>query len=135
MRYIAIDLEQSSCLNIGRILLRLKWRQGFVGRVMDCPLCGAVEETVAHFDTESVVLEGVRKQFGVTQEEALIFRERTEEKVERSIALLEEKKRNGPTSAKTCTSVVQAYRDANKKAGHQRTSLSSVATLNYLAGI
>ena len=44
--------------------LRLKWRQGFVGGAVDCPLCGAVEETVAHFVTECVVLEGVREQFG-----------------------------------------------------------------------
>ena len=61
---------------------------------MDCPLCGAVEETVALFVTECVVLEGVREQFGVTQdevlEEILLFRRRTQEKVERSIALLEE---------------------------------------------
>ena len=48
--------------------LRLKWRQGFVGGAVDCPLCGAVEETVAHFVTECVVLEGVREQFGVTRE-------------------------------------------------------------------
>ena len=27
--------------------LRLKWRQGFAGGAMDCPLCGAEEETVA----------------------------------------------------------------------------------------
>ena len=29
--------------------LRLKWRQGFNVGAMDCPLCRAVEETVAHF--------------------------------------------------------------------------------------
>ena len=60
---------------------------------MDCPLCGAVEETVAHFVTECVVLEGVREQFGVAREEVLeilLFTGRTQEKVERSIALLEE---------------------------------------------
>ena len=61
---------------------------------MDCLLCGAVEETVAHFVTECVVLEGVREQFGVTRkevlEEILLFRGRTQVKVERSIALLEE---------------------------------------------
>ena len=60
---------------------------------MDCPLCGAVEETVAHFVNECVVLEGVREEFGVTRyealEEILLFRKKTEEKVERSIALLE----------------------------------------------
>ena len=37
-----------------------------------------------------MVLEGVRKQFGVTWEEILLFRGRTRERVERSIALLEE---------------------------------------------
>ena len=51
--------------------LRLKWRQGLLaGRwIAHC-----VEETVAHFVTECVVLEGgqwVREQFGVTREEAL----------------------------------------------------------------
>ena len=74
---------------------------------MDCPLCGAVEETVAHFVTERMVLEEVREQFVVTHgqalEEILLFRGKTEEKVERSIALLEEKKRNGSTNAGTCT--------------------------------
>ena len=44
---------------------------------------------LAHFITECVVLEGVREQFGVTWEEILLFRGRTHEKVERSIALLE----------------------------------------------
>ena len=48
---------------------------------------------MAHFVTECVVLEGVREWFGVTREEVLeeilLFRGRTEEKVERSIALLE----------------------------------------------
>ena len=47
----------------GKNTLRLKWRQGFVGGVVDCPLCGAVKKTVAHFVTECVVLEGVREQF------------------------------------------------------------------------
>ena len=58
------------------------------------PLCGAVEETVAYFVTECMVLEGVREQFGVTREEVLeeilLFRGRTHEKVERRIILLEE---------------------------------------------
>ena len=53
-----------------------------------------MEETVAHFVTECMVLEGVREQFGVTREEVLeeilLFRGRTQEKMERSIALLEE---------------------------------------------
>ena len=46
------------------------------------------------FVTECVVLEGVREQFEVTREEVLeeilLFRGRSHEKVERSIALLEE---------------------------------------------
>ena len=74
--------------------LRLKWRQGFVGGANDCPLCGAVEETVAHFVTECVVLEWVRDQFGVAREEVLeeilLLGEITEKKVKRSIVLLEE---------------------------------------------
>ena len=104
--------------------LRLKWRQGFDGGAMDCPMCGAVEGTVAHFVTECGVLEEMREQFGVIQEEALevilLFTEKTEEKVERSITLLE--KRNGSTNAGTCTSVVQEYRGADKKDEPRRTS-------------
>ena len=106
--------------------LRLKWRQGFVGRVMDCPLCGAVEETVSHFVTEFVVLKMVREQFGVTREEVL------EEKLlskycyrgvggeEHHVVrgdVEEEKKKNGLTNARTCTSVVWAHRGADKMAG------------------
>ena len=60
---------------------------------MDCPLCGAVEEIVAHFVTECPVLKEVRERFGITREEALeeilLFRKKTEEKVKRTIALLE----------------------------------------------
>ena len=97
--------DEICCNRLGAVILfqcrtntlRLKWRQGFVGGAVDCPLCGAVEETVAHFVTECVVLEGVREQFGVTRdcreevlEEILLFRGRTQEKVERSISLLEE---------------------------------------------
>ena len=68
---------------------------------MDCLLCGAVEETVADFVTECAVLVGKRNQFGVTQEDALIsleeillFRGKTEERVQRSIGLLEEMWKN-----------------------------------------
>ena len=98
---------------------------------MDCPLCGAEEETVAHFVNECTILEEVRERFGVTQEEVLekilLFRERTEEKEKRSIALLEEEKeRSGSTNAGTCTSVVRAHRGADKKAEPQRTSSSSI---------
>ena len=99
---VSIGDEEIYCNRVEAVILfqcrtntlRLKWRQGFVGGGMDCPLCGAVEEIVANFVTECVVLEGVREQFGVTREEALeeilLFREKTEEKVERSIALLKE---------------------------------------------
>ena len=81
-----------------------------------------MEEIVANFVTEYMVLEGVREQFGVTWEEVLeeilLFRGRTQEKMERSIALLEEmwRRRNGPTNAGTCTSVVRAHRGADRKA-------------------
>ena len=99
---VSIGDEEIYCNRLGAVILfqcrtntlRLKWRQGFVCGAMDCSLCGAVERTVAHFVTDCVVLEGVREQFGVTREEALeemlLFREETEEKVERSVALLEE---------------------------------------------
>ena len=91
---VSIGEEKIYCNRLGAVILfqcrmntlRLKWRQCFVGGVMDCPLCGAVEETVANFVTECMVLEGVWEQFGVTWEEALeeilLFRETTEEKVE-----------------------------------------------------
>ena len=99
---VSIGDEEIYCNRLGAVILfqcrtstlRLRWRQGFVGGAVNCPLCGAVEETVVHFVTECVVLERVREQFGVTREEVLeeilLFRGRTQEKVERSIALLEE---------------------------------------------
>ena len=88
--------------------------QGFVGGAVDCRLCGAVEETVAHFVTECVVLEGVREQFGVTREEVLEVggdiahqREDTGEGEEEHRVVggdvEKEKKGNGPTSAGTGT--------------------------------
>ena len=94
--------EEIYCNRLGAVVLfqcktntlRLRWRQGFVGGEMDFTLCGAVEETVAQIVTECVVLEGVNEQFGVTREkgleEILLFRDKTEKKVERSISLLEE---------------------------------------------
>ena len=53
---VSIGDEEIYCNRLGAVILfqcrtntlRLKWRQGFVGRAVDCPLCGAVEETVAH---------------------------------------------------------------------------------------
>ena len=99
---VSIGDEEICCNRLGAVILfqcrtntlRLKWRQGFVGGAVDCQLCGALEETVAPFVIECVVLEGVRVQFGVTREEVLeeilLFRGKTHEKVERSVALLEE---------------------------------------------
>ena len=53
-----------------------------------------MEETVAHFVIGCMVLEDVMEQFAVTcedvLEEILLFREKTEEKAEWSIGLLEE---------------------------------------------
>ena len=76
---VSIGDEEIYCSRLGAVILfqcrtntlRLRCREGFVGGVVDCPLCGAVEETVAHFVTECVVLEGVREQFGVTRKEVL----------------------------------------------------------------
>ena len=92
---------------------------------MDCRLCGAVEETVAYFVTECVVLEGVREQFGVTPGGSVggdiaLQREDTGEGGENHRVVggdvEKEKKRNGPTNAGTCTSVVLAHRGADRKA-------------------
>ena len=70
---------------------------------MDYPPCGAEEQTVAHFVTEYTVLENVRERIGMAREDALeeilLFREKTKEKVERSITLLEDKKINRSTNA------------------------------------
>ena len=54
---VSIGDEEIYCNRLGAVILfqcrtntlRLKWIQGFVGGAMDCLLCGAVEETVAHF--------------------------------------------------------------------------------------
>ena len=54
---VSIGDEEIHCDRLGAVILfqcrmntlMLKCRQGFVGRAMDCPLCGAVVETVAHF--------------------------------------------------------------------------------------
>ena len=75
---VNIGDEEIYCSRLGAVILfqcrtnilRLKWRQGFVGGAICRALCGAVE-TVAHFVTECVVLEGVREQFEVTREESL----------------------------------------------------------------
>ena len=54
---VSIGDEEIYCNRLGAVILfqcrtntlslRLKWRQGFVGGAVDCPLCGAVEETGA----------------------------------------------------------------------------------------
>ena len=47
------------------------------GGAVECPICGAGEETLAHFVTECEALEGVRRRFGVGRgdplEEVLLF--------------------------------------------------------------
>ena len=48
-----------------------------MGGAVECPICGAGEETVAHFVTECEALDGVRRRFGVGRgdplEEVLLF--------------------------------------------------------------
>ena len=65
-----------------------------MGGAVECPICGAGEETLAHFVTECEALEGVRRRFGVERgdplEEVLIFWGRTGEEVERTTKMLEE---------------------------------------------
>ena len=60
---------------------------------MECPICGAREETLAHFVTECEALDGVRRRFGVGRgdplEEVLLFGGRTGEEVERTTKMLE----------------------------------------------
>ena len=66
----------------------------FVGGAVECPICGAGEETLAHFVTECEALDGVRRRFcverGDSLEEVLLFGGRTGEEVERSTKMLEE---------------------------------------------
>ena len=61
---------------------------------MEATLCGAGEETLAHFVAECEALEGVRRRFGVGRgdplEEVLPFGGRTGEEVERTTKMLEE---------------------------------------------
>ena len=65
-----------------------------MGGAVECPICGAGEETLAHFVTECEELDGVRKRFGVGRgdplEEVLLFGGRTGEEVERTTEMLEE---------------------------------------------
>ena len=65
-----------------------------MGVAVECPICGAGEETVAYFVTECEALDGVRRRFGVgrgdTLEEVLLFGGRTGEEVERTAKMLEE---------------------------------------------
>ena len=56
---------------------------------MDCPLCGAVEETVEHFVIQCGAMDDIRQQFGVMRVEelweVLAFGEKTEERVMRML--------------------------------------------------
>ena len=74
--------------------LRLGLRQRFVGGAVECPICGAGEETLGHFVTECEALDGVRRRFGVMRgdplEKVLLFEGRVGEEVERTTKMLEE---------------------------------------------
>ena len=65
-----------------------------MGGAVVCPICGAGEETLAHFVTECEALDGVRRRFGVGRgdplEEVLLFGRRTGEEVERTTKMLKE---------------------------------------------
>ena len=65
-----------------------------MGGGVECPICGAGEETLAHFVTECEALDGVRRRFGLGRgdplEEVLLFGGRTGEEVERTTKMLEE---------------------------------------------
>ena len=65
-----------------------------MGGTVECPICGAGEETVAHFVTECEALDGVRRRFGVGRgdplEEVLLIGGRMGEEVERTTKMLEE---------------------------------------------
>ena len=53
-----------------------------MGGAVECPICGAGEETLAHFVTGCEALDGVRRRFGVGRgdplEEVLLFGARGE---------------------------------------------------------
>ena len=65
-----------------------------MGGAVECPICGAGEDRVAHFVTECEALDGVRRKFGVGRgdplEKVLLFGGRTGEEVERTTKMLEE---------------------------------------------
>ena len=75
---VIIGDEEIYCNRLGAVILfqcrtntlRVHWRQGFVGGAIDCQMCLAVDETVAHFVTECVVLEGVRDRSRVNPRES-----------------------------------------------------------------
>ena len=91
---------------------------------MDCPLCGAEEETVVHFVTE---LDDVREQFGnwgdpggCARGNIAVQRENRREGVEEHCIVggdEEEKWVNKCRDLTRLTSVVRAHRGADKKAG------------------
>ena len=72
--------------------LKLRWRQGFEGGAVDCLLCGGGEETMRHFVTDCCELQVIRRQYGVygaeALEEVLMFREKSEERVNRCKKML-----------------------------------------------
>ena len=65
-----------------------------MGGAVECPICGAGEETLAHFVTECEALDGVRRRFGVGHgdplEEVLLFGGGAGEEVERTTKMLDE---------------------------------------------
>ena len=65
-----------------------------MGGAVECPICGAGEETLAHFVTECEALEGVRRRYGVGRgdplKEVLLLGGRAGEEVERTTKMLEE---------------------------------------------
>ena len=72
--------------------LKLRWKQKFEGRVVDCPLCGGGEEAVQHFECGE--LREIRERYGVcgaeALEEVLLFGGRGREKVKQCKKMLEE---------------------------------------------
>ena len=129
---VSIGDEEICCNRLGAVILfqcrmntlRLKWRQGFIGGAVDCPLCGAVEETVAYFVTKCMMWrrDGAvwSNPRGSVGGDIALQREDTGEGGEKHHIVggdvEKEKKRNGPTNAGTCTSVVRAHIGADRKA-------------------
>ena len=77
-------------------ILKLRCRQGFEGGTVDCLLCGGEEKTVRHFVAECHELQEIRRCVYGTEalEEVLMFREKSEAKVNRCKKMLEEMEEN-----------------------------------------